>query len=342
MAFFKNDYSVLAHENIIKALIDAKNEINNAYGKDKHTLAASQKICNIFGLDEGKVYFLSGGTQVNMVVISYFLRHYEGVIACNSAHINVHETASVEGSGHKIVCVNNKNGKLTAASIKKALYENNDPSKVKIKMVYISNATEMGTIYTKKELLDIKKVCLENDLLLFMDGARLANALTCKTNDIDCKFIGNICDIFYIGGTKNGLLSGEAVVIKNDKLNDYFNYHIKNKGALLAKGFVLGIQFEELFKNDLFFKLAKKANDMADFIKEGLIKINIQFAYPPTTNQLFIVLNNKVSDIIISEFGCEVFEEKNNSKVIRIVTSYATTKDECLELLNRLEELLIK
>lgn len=339
MAFFKNDYSVLAHERILKALIDAKEEVNVAYGNDIHTFNAANKIKEIFNVKDGNVYLLSGGTQANMVVISYFLKPYEGVIACDSGHINVHETAAVEGAGHKIFTVSNVNGKLTKEQVEKALKLNNDSHMVKLKMVYISNSTEMGTIYSRQELLDLRKVCDENDLYLFMDGARLGAALTAKENDVDCTMLGEICDAFYVGGTKNGLLSGEAVVIKNQKLNQYFNYHIKNKGALLAKGFVLGIQFEEVFKDDLYFKLALNANNMAEYIKDKLLNLNVNFAYPPVTNQLFVEFKKDIAKKLIDKFGCEIWEDKDDSMIIRFVTSWATNKNECDELILTIKEL---
>ena len=338
MAYFKNDYSVLAHERILNALVNAKNEVNVPYGNDIHSFNAANKIKEIFNVKDGNVYFLSGGTQANMVVISYFLKPYEGVISCDSGHINVHETAAVEGAGHKFFTVKNEDGKLTAKAVLEALKLNNDSHMVKLKMVYISNSTEIGTIYSKQELLELRKVCDDNNLYLFIDGARLGAALTSKYNDVECSLLGEICDAFYVGGTKNGLLSGEAVVIKNSKLNKYFNYHIKNKGALLAKGFVLGIQFEEVFKDSLYFDLAKNANEMANFIKEELEKIGVSFAYTPVSNQLFVEFKKELANKLIEKYGCEIWEDKNETIIIRFVTSWATKKEECLELINDLKE----
>ena len=269
---FRNDYSELAHENVLKALLNAINDQHGTYGLDDHSENAKKLIKETFKLTNSEIHFVSGGTQANLLVISYFLRPYEGVICCDSGHINVHETAAVEATGHKIYVTPSVNGKILKEDVLKALRLNNNEHTVKLKMVYISNSTETGTIYNKKELEELYQVCKENNLLLFIDGARLASALTSKDNDIKVEDFAKLCDVFYIGGTKNGLLSGEAIVINNVNEETYFRHHIKNKGAMLAKGFVLGIQFEEIFKNNLYFDLAKKANEMADYIKENLSK----------------------------------------------------------------------
>ena len=200
-------------------------------------------------------------------------------------------------------------------------------------MVYISNSSETGTIYKKKELEELYQVCKENDLLLFIDGARLASALTSKENDIKIEEFAKLCDVFYIGGTKNGLLSGEAIVINNVEGETYFRHHIKNKGAMLAKGFVLGIQFEEIFKNNLYFDLALKANEMADYIKENLSKNGVKVD-PSPTNQIFITLSKKASLLTIDKYDVELWEEKEKENVIRVVTSFNTDLESCNELIN--------
>ena len=272
---FTNDYSEIAHEKILKAILKERKEQYVGYGLDKHSKNAAKLILKRFAIKNGDVFFLSGGTQSNMAVISFLLKPYEAVLSCNTGHINVHETGSVEGSGHKIVLCQNKDGKITPEDIEKAVFIHNNEHMVKIKMVYISNSTETGTIYSLDELTKIKDTCNKLGLLLFIDGARLAIALTSLANDVSCKDIGKIADIFYVGGTKNGLLSGEAIVFKNKKMSEDFRYHIKNKGAMLAKGFVLGIQFERAFKDNLYFEIAKNANEMAMFIKyERLLSIN--------------------------------------------------------------------
>lgn len=320
---FRNDYSEMAHPNILNALIKYSNEQNDTYGLDKHSKNAEKQIKKLFDLKKSAVYFVSGGTQANMLVISYFLKPYEGVIACDTGHINVHETAAVESSGHKIYTVKNKDGKVTPEEVLRALKINNNEHMVKLKMVYISNSTEIGTIYSKKELEELYKVCKENDLFLFIDGARLSSALTSKENDLKCNELANLCDVFYIGGTKNGLLSGEAIILNNVKDKNEFRYHIKNKGAMLAKGFVLGIQFEEIFKNDLYFKLGSYANHLADIIKDSLKDHNIEMLDSPT-NQIFVKADNKLKELLIGKYDCELWEELDDYTIVRIVTSWAT------------------
>ena len=330
---FQNDYSELADERILKAIEKCLNEQNTAYGLDKHSLNAKEQIKKVFGLKDADVHFLAGGTQSNMTVISYFLRPYEGVIACDTGHINTHETGAVEATGHKILPCINKDGKIRVEDIEKEMLSHTNEHLIIPKMVYISNATESGTIYTKKELEDIRNICDKYSLYLFIDGARLGTALTSDSCDYTPEFFGNIADIFYIGGTKNGLLIGEAIVIKNKELSKYFRYHIKNKGAMLAKGFLLGIEFEEAFKDDLYFELAKKSNNTAKYIKEELLKNNIEFAYDSPTNQQFIILSKDKAERVIKEFGCELWEDRGLNKVIRIVTSFKTTKEDCDELI---------
>ena len=330
---FRNDYSELAHENVLKALLNSINDQHGTYGLDDHSENAKKLIKETFKLTNSEIHFVSGGTQANLLVISYFLRPYEGVICCDSGHINVHETAAVEATGHKIYVTPSVNGKILKEDVLKALRLNNNEHTVKLKMVYISNSTETGTIYYKKELEELYQVCKENNLLLFIDGARLASALTSKDNDIKVEDFAKLCDVFYIGGTKNGLLSGEAIVINNVNEETYFRHHIKNKGAMLAKGFVLGIQFEETFKNNLYFDLAKKANEMADYIKENLSKNGVKVD-PSPTNQIFITLSKKASLLTIEKYDVELWEEKEDENVIRVVTSFNTDLESCKELID--------
>ena len=270
---FRNDYSELVHDRILEAICKYKNETNIPYGCDYHSKNAEKYILDCFKTKKSKVHFLVGGTQTNMTVISYILKDYEGVIACRSGHINVHETAAVEASGHKIFTVEGKNGKVYPSDVIKALKENYNEHTVKLKMVYISDSTEIGTIYTLKELKDLYECCKENGLYLFIDGARLGVALTSSSNDVKPSDIAKYSDVFYIGGTKNGMMIGEAVVINNKELQEDFRYQIKNKGAMLAKGYLVGIEFEEAFKDNLYFEIAKNSNLMAEKIQEGLNQI---------------------------------------------------------------------
>lgn len=325
MSSFRNDYSFSAHPRILEVLSNLQNEENTAYGLDKHSQKAEDYIKNIFGSKNGKVYLLVGGTQTNLTFISYCLKNYEGVIACDTGHINVHESAAIEGSGHKIITVSNKNGKLTAQDIIEVMCLYNDEHMVKPRMVYISNSTETGSIYKKQELIDLYKTTKKYGLYLFIDGARLGAALTSKENDIEPSLLGEICDAFYVGGTKNGLLFGEALVINNEELQKDFRYHIKNKGAMLAKGFVIGIQFEEMFKDNLYFDLARRTNEMADSLKNVLAKHDLKVE-DSSTNQIFVSLEKEKAKKLIDEFKLELWKEDSKEIIVRFVTSFMTTK----------------
>ncbi|MDD6302548.1 MAG: aminotransferase class I/II-fold pyridoxal phosphate-dependent enzyme [Bacillales bacterium] len=325
---FCNDYSTLAHPNVLNALIKYNDEQNEGYGEDIHTLNARNIIKDRFSCHNSDIYFLNGGTQTNLVLISHALKTYQGVLSCETGHINVHETGAIEGSGHKIITEKGKNGKLYPEDVLSALKKNHGPHMVKIKLVYISNSTEIGTIYSKKELMDLSKVCRDNDLYLFVDGARLSSAIMSKDNDIDPSDFAKYTDAFYIGGTKIGLLNGEALVINNDELKKDFIYQIKNRGALNAKGFLLGIQFEEIFKDDLYFLLGKKENELAYYLFSELEKIGIRPYFPLQTNQVFIILDNKMIEELEKEFIFEVWEDLNlHEKVVRLVCSYSTKKE---------------
>ncbi|MBQ6568863.1 MAG: aminotransferase class I/II-fold pyridoxal phosphate-dependent enzyme [Clostridia bacterium] len=331
----RNDYSEIAAPQVLEALQKCAGEQNVGYGLDVHSKKAEKLILERFGLfeNEAKAHFLAGGTQTNATVISYFLRPYEAVIACASGHINVHETGAVEGTGHKVYTCPSADGKLLPEDIEKAVLLHADEHMVSPKMVYISNSTETGTIYTKAELLSLRGVCDKYGLLLFMDGARLGVALTCEKNDVTCEFIGEICDVFYVGGTKNGALMGEAVVIKNKIDAGSFRHHIKNRGAMLAKGFAVGIQFKRLFEDGLYFELAKNSNRTADIIRAGLNDAKIQTIGNSPTNQIFINVKRDLADALIEKFGLELWEDCGHSKTVRIVTSFATADEECEKLI---------
>ena len=325
---FRNDYAYLAHPRILDALSKHLDEQFDAYGLDKHSLAASKLIKERFGCPDAEVFFLSGGTQTNLVFISKALRHYEAVICADTGHINVHEAAAIEGSGIKLITVKNVDGKLDVPSICETYSKFVDEHMALPKMVYISNSTETGTIYSRKELEEISAFCKENELFLFLDGARLGNALMSKENDIDP---------IDLGGTKNGLLFGEALVVKSKEIAKHFRHHIKNKGAMLAKGFALGIQFEEAFKEDLYFELARHSNEMADLVKEGFAKLGISYL-PSPTNQVFATLKKEIAKRFIDEFGCEVWNEYEDNATIRFVTSFNTRKEDVDYLMKKAEE----
>ena len=336
---FQNDYSELAHKDIINALTKYSLEQNIPYGLDLHSKNAEEMIKKTFNSRNGKVFFLAGGTQTNMTFISYVLKPYEAVISLESGHINVHETGSVEGSGHKIITVTGKNGKIYPQDIEKVMNSFTDEHMVKPKMVYISNATEIGTIYYKGELINIKKTCDKYNLYFFIDGARLASALTAKDNDVPNDLLGEICDAFYVGGTKNGLLYGEALVINNPNLIDEFRYHIKNKGAMLAKGYGVGIQFEEAFRNNLYFELGSHSNEMSDLIRDFFNKKNIKMI-PTTTNQIFAYFDIKTAKSLVDIFSLEIWSKDDREYCLRFVCSFATTKEDVDELISFMEKIL--
>lgn len=338
MYSFINDYSEGAHPRILEALIKTNLEQNTGYGEDIHSDKAKEYIREILSREDVDIHFIPGGTQTNLLVISSFLRPHECVIAADTGHINVHETGAIEATGHKVVTVTTKDGKLTPEAIKGALDYHSDEHMVKPKMVYISDTTELGTIYTKAELTAIHKVCKENGLYLFLDGARIASALTTQRNDLMLKDIAQLVDVFYIGGTKNGALLGEALVICRDDLKEDFRYLIKQRGAMMAKGFVIGVQFEELFKDNLYFDLAKHANRMASQIADTLKKCNYSFYANPETNQLFPILPKEVFERLSKDFKFLLqIKLEGDLYVARFVTSWATTE----ESVNRLCECIL-
>lgn len=328
MVFLKNDYCGICHEKILENIQRYKQEKFVGYGLDKVTKKVEEKIKNLINNPDAKVYFTTGGTSTNKIVISHLLRPYEAVITCDSGHINVHETGAIEASGHKVLVVPNEDGKITAKSIRNLVSKHNDFHMVKPRMVYISNPTEYGTIYTKSELLEIKKVCVENDLYFYIDGARLGCALVAPTCDYNIAEFASIADIFYIGGTKNGLMFGEALIVCNKYINNNIRYSIKNNGGLLAKCFIVAIQFEELLNNNLLYEIAKKENESARLLEEGLKKLNVPFLINRQTNQLFPIFDKQTVKLLENEISFDIWEQQSNNIVIRLVTNFLTTDDD--------------
>jgi threonine aldolase len=322
-----NDYSEGAHPRILELLMKSNLEQNTGYGEDKHSQKAKEYIKKQIGMKDADIHFIPGGTQTNLLVISSFLRPHQCVIAANTGHINVHETGAIEATGHKVNAMPCLDGKLTPSAIQAAIDMHTDEHMVQPKMVYISDSTELGTIYTKAELAAIHKICRQNNLILFLDGARIGSALTSKENDLELSDIAELVDVFYIGGTKNGALLGEALVICTEDLKEDFRYLIKQRGALMAKGFVAGIQFEALFQDNLYYELGSHANEMAERIIKVLKECGYSFYATPGTNQVFPVLPNHILDKLSEEFiySVQVKVDENNSAV-RFVTSWATTE----------------
>lgn len=328
MYSFTNDYSEGAHPRILQALLETNLEQANGYGEDQYSLEAVELLKQKIGRHDVDIHFIPGGTQTNLIAISAFLRPHEAAIAPVTGHIEVHETGAIEATGHKIIIAQGQDGKLNPSDVGQALEFHTDEHMVKPKLVYISNSTEIGSIYTKAELMALSSFCRQHDLILFLDGARLGSALTSIQNDLTLNDIANLVDAFYIGGTKNGALLGEALVICTDSLKEDFRYHIKQKGALLAKGRLLGIQFRELFRDNLFFELADHANQLAQRIQDALAEMGCSFLIHSPSNQIFPILPNQLikelqQDYVFSTWG----KVDANHSVVRLVTSWATPEE---------------
>jgi threonine aldolase len=316
---FLNDYSEGAHPRIIDALIRTNLVQEMGYGEDAYCQEAAGLIRQAVGNLQAAVHFLSGGTQTNLTVLSSFLRPFESIIAVDSAHICVHETGAIEATGHKINRVKGQDGKVTVEEIADTAAAHGDEHMVKPRVVFISHSTELGTLYSKKELNDIAVICKRLGLYLYLDGARLGSALTSRFADISLSELSVLVDAFYIGGTKNGALLGEALVINNEQLKPYFRYSLKQKGALLSKGRILGIQFLELFSDNLYFDLAKNANDMAEKLTEGITGLGYLFQ---TTYRFYT--------------WAKVDEQQS---AVRLVTSWATEREAVEEFVSDLRAL---
>lgn len=341
MYSFKNDYSEGALPAIMELLNKSNCEQTNGYGEDYFCEEAKKKIKNRLQYKACDVHFLVGGTQTNLTVIASALRPYEAVIAADTGHINVHETGAIEASGHKVLTVKGTDGKVTSEAVRKVVLDHEDEHMVKPTMVYISNATEIGTMYLKEELQELYATCKELGLYLFMDGARLGSALMAQNNNITWEDLCSLCDVFYIGGTKNGTLFGEALVIVNEELKKDFRYMIKQRGGLLAKGRLLGIQFLGLFENENFEKAAKHANNMAGKLQNAFIQKKIPLFISTTTNQIFPILTNIQMDILSKKYAFQIWEKLDNEHTaVRFVTSWATKEEaveECIQDILRLE-----
>ena len=335
---FRNDYSEGCHPNILEALGKSSFNQQEGYGEDEYSLEAKNILREKLQSPDADIHFVSGGTQANLIVISSILRPYESVVSVNSGHINTHETGAIEATGHKVNVIYSNNGKLDPKGIKEVLEYHEDEHMVKPRLVYISNTSEVGTVYRKKELEDLSAFCKENDLLLFLDGARLGSALCSKDYDLTLPQLSKLVDVFYIGGTKNGALLGEAIIINNPELKKNFRFHLKQRGALLAKGRLLGLQFLELFKDDLFYDLAKHANKMADKLTTGLKNLGYEFLTDSPSNQIFPILPNKVIEQLSDNYAFYVWSKVDEHKsAIRLVTSWATKEEAVDEFLRVLK-----
>lgn len=338
MYSFKCDYSEGAHPLLINAITRTNLDQTDGYGEDDYCRSAAELIKKKIGRNDADVHFLIGGTQTNFTAISAFLRPHEAVISASTGHICVHETGAIEATGHKILMFQADNGKLEPLHIQKAIDEHEDEHMAKPKLVYISNSTEIGSIYSKFELQQISNICKKNNLYLYMDGARLGSALTSSENDLSISDIASLVDAFYIGGTKNGALLGEALVICRDCLKEDFRYHMKQRGGLLAKGRLLGLQFETLFKDNLYFELAEHANKMATKLRDGIANLGYSFLTYSPSNQIFPILPNILIEKLEHNYSFYIWkkiDEKHSA--IRLVTSWATEESYIDCFLNEIE-----
>ncbi len=327
MYSFTNDYSEGAHPRILQAMMEANLTQNKGYGLDSHSDHARELIRQEIRHPEADIHFIPGGTQTNLIVIASALKPYQAVISAVTGHVNVHETGAIEATGHKVLAMDTADGKLTPALVQQALDSHTDEHMVQPRMVYISNSTEVGTQYTRAELEALSRICRLKGLYLFMDGARMGSALTSPVNDLTLADIADLTDVFYIGGTKNGALLGEAVVILRDELKTDFRFMIKQRGAMMAKGWLLGIQFEELFQNNLFYDMARHGNDMAGRLREAIAGCGWSFASDSRTNQLFPIFTHEVIRELAEDFSFEINQKTDEDHCcIRLVTSWATTE----------------
>ncbi|MBQ9272555.1 MAG: low specificity L-threonine aldolase [Mogibacterium sp.] len=338
MVSFECDYIAGAHPEILKRLAETNMESLPGYGMDHYSESAKEKIKAACGMPDAEVEFLVGGTQTNAVVISTMLRDWEGVIAVESGHVSVHESGAIEFTGHKVISLPAKDGKIDAAAVRAYMENfNNDVTHdhmVFPGMVYISYPTEPGTLYSKAELVALSEVCREYGLPLYLDGARLGYGLMSDACDLTLKDIAELTDVFYIGGTKVGALCGEAVVFTKENKPAHFMTSVKKRGALLAKGRLLGIQFDTLFTDDLYFKISRHAIDMAELLKAGFAARGYRFYLDSPTNQQFVVLPlaemARLRERVRFSYWCPYDAEH---AVVRFATSWATTEENLAELM---------
>lgn len=341
---FQCDYNEGAHPKILERLIATNMEQTVGYSEDPYCAQAAEKIRRVCGDESLAVHFLVGGTQTNMTVIDTALRSYQGVLCANTGHINVHETGAVESCGHKVLGLPSQDGKITASQVKSACEAHANSGshehEVQPKMVYISNPTELGTIYSKAELEEISKACHECGLYLFLDGARLGYGLMAPDNDLTMQDIAALCDVFYIGGTKVGALFGEAVVIRNEDLKKDFRYFIKQKGGMLAKGRLLGIQFDSLFTDNLYFEISGHAIAMAEKIRTVFEEKGYSYLVPNRTNQIFVIMSDADLEKLGTQFG---FDENGRvdetHRAVRFCTSWATKEENVEALMTAIDRL---
>ncbi len=344
MIYFNNDYSEGCHEKVLQALVRSNLEQTPGYGEDHYCHKAADKIRKLCGREDLYVQFLVGGTQTNLTVIAAALRPHQGALGAESAHINVHETGAVEATGHKVLSLPSEDGKITADQVRETVKAHREDSSfehmVQPKLVYISNPTELGTLYTLSELEKLSAACRELGLYLFLDGARLGYGLAAKGNDVTMADLARLCDVFYIGGTKVGALFGEAVVISDPAIAEDFRYLIKQRGGMLAKGRLLGVQFDALLEEDLYFEISVQADALADRIRECIDELGFSYLVPGITNQIFPILPDVLLNKLSENFSfTEMGRVDETHRAVRFCTSWATREDQVEALCHALRNL---
>jgi threonine aldolase len=329
MIFLKNDYSVGAHPKVLQALVDNNMVFCDSYCNDTFCVDTRDQVRELIGCADADVYYFSGGTQANKVCLAAFMRPYEAVIATQSGHISVHETGSIESTGHKCIEVPSEDGKIYPEQIDQVVAFHNFDQMVLPKVVYISNTTEIGTVYTKAELVALRQCCDRHGLYLYIDGARMAMALAKSDCGLTYKDYAELADAFYFGGTKCGALFGELVVIINDALKPNFRFMMRQNGALFAKGMVIGMQFQALLKDGLYLKLGQHANELALDLAKKLQAKGISFRYAPASNQIFPIVTKAQAAELAKQVMFETWLDNGDGTLtIRFVTSWASRPED--------------
>lgn len=341
---FQCDYNEGAHPRIMERLAASNLEQTLGYGEDEYCRSAATKIRRACGDDSLAVHFLVGGTQANLTVISAALRSHQGVLCARTGHINVHETGAVEACGHKVLALPSEDGKISAGQVREACIEHRSNESfehmVQPGMVYISNPTELGTLYSAEELKDLYDVCQEFEIPLFLDGARLGYGLAAPDNTLSLPMIARYTDVFYIGGTKVGALFGEAVVIKNRALQKDFRYFIKQRGGMLAKGRLLGLQFDELFTDNLYFDISARAIIFAERIRDAIDEKGWPYLVENRTNQIFPIVPDQALEKLGERFGYSYDHRVDEScSAVRFCTSWATKEENVEALIRAIREI---
>lgn len=322
---FLNDYNQTVHPSLLKSFVETTNKKLSGYGLDECCHQAKENIKKRLKSPNADIHFMPGGTITNLTVISHILKPYQAVIATESGHINVHETGAIEATGHKVLTVKSQDGKLTPELLKPVLAHHHDEHMVQPKLVYISNTTELGTIYSKQELKKLYQFCQNNQLYLYLDGARLAMALAAKDNDLTFPDLAKYTDVFYIGGTKVGAFAGEALVFNNLTINQDFRFSMKQKGAILAKSWIVAVQMNALMQNNLYIKLGKQSNYMADKLQTLFENAGFSFLSKPQSNQLFVSVPKRLAKKILAHYSVDNLGAIDEAHIgLRFCTSWAT------------------